>query len=152
MHPLKWTVVAAILAAAEIAVGFVAGTSAFDAAAASGNAVGSATFSSVADKLTTSAIIFPEVNRGAKGDRLRVLNPVDQGADAFEQAKNDWSNRSGQKRAPGEEGRKPLAHCELVASPLAHPVILQIPQRRCLADLGQYTVVNFVALRASAVA
>ena len=135
MQP-KWMVIAAIFAAATVAAGFVAGTAAVDAYPVSGGAVRSATSSTVAAKSTTYAITFPEVNRAAKGNRLRNPIPDDQVGAAIEHATKDWGNRSVQNRAPREGERKPVAHCEPVGSPIADPAILHIPPRLCFARLG----------------
>lgn len=135
MQP-KWMGIAAILAAATVAAGFVAGTAAVDAYPVSGSVARSATSSTVAAKSTTYAITFPEANRAAKGNRLRIHIPDDQVGAAIEDATKDWENRAVQNRAPREGERKPVAHCEPVGSPIADPVVLHIPPRLCFARVG----------------
>lgn len=133
MQP-KWMGIAAILAAATVAAGFVAGTAAVDAYPVSGSVARSATFSTVAAKSTTHAITFPEPNRAAKANRLRIHIP-EVGA-AIEDATKDWENRAVQNRAPREGERKPVAHCEPVGSPIADPAVLHTPSRLCFARVG----------------
>ena len=151
--PAQWIVIAAIFAAAAVAAGFVAGTAAVDASPVSNSAIRSAASSStVAAKSTTYATTFPEANREAKGNRLRVPIPDNQVGAAIEQDTKDWDSRSVQSGAPREGERKPVVHCEPVGSPLAGPAILYMPPRRCFARLGtlpQYTLVDSVAPRAS---
>lgn len=133
MQP-KWMGIAAILAAATVAAGFVAGTAAVDAYPVSGSVARSATFSTVAAKSTTHAITFPEPNRAAKANRLRIHIP-EVGA-AIEDATKDWENRAVQNRAPREGEKKPVAHCEPVGSPIADPAVLHTPSRLCFARVG----------------
>ena len=153
MHQPKWIVIAAIFAAAAVAAGFVAGTAPVDASPVSNSAIRSAASSStVAAKSTTYATTFPEANRAAKGNRLRVPIPDNQVGVAIEQDTKDWESRSVQSGAPREGERKRVVHCEPVGSPLAGPAILHMPPRRCFARLGtlpQYTLVDSVAPRAS---
>jgi hypothetical protein len=50
-----------------------------------------------------------------------------------EQATKDWDGRYVQSRAPHEDERKPVAHCEPVGSSLAGPAILYMAPRLCFA-------------------
>ena len=96
MRAPKSMAVVAILAAAAVAAGFVAG----DASPVLGSAVDRA-----------ASVTFPEANRATKGNRLPVLIPDDQAGAASEQA-----TPPGQNRAPREAERKPVAHCEPVSA------------------------------------
>lgn len=134
MHQRKLIVIAAIFAAAGVAVGFVAGTVAVDAFPVSSSAIrGAGTFSTVAAKSTTYATTFPEPNRAAKSNRLRVPIPGNEGGAGIGPATKDWDSPSVQSRAPTKSEGKPAAHCEPVVSPLAGPAILDMPPRRCFA-------------------
>jgi hypothetical protein len=132
IHRRKWIIIAAIFAAAGVATGFVAGAATVDAFPISNSAIRSAISSTVAAHSTTHATTFPETNRAAKGNRLRVPVPENLVGTA-EQATEDWDSRYVQSRAPHEGERKPVAHCELVGSSLAGPAILYLPPRRCFA-------------------
>jgi hypothetical protein len=130
IHRPKWIIIVAILAAAGVATGFVAGTAADLASPVSNSALGGAISSTAARHSAVHATNFPEANRAAKGNRLRV--PVNL-VGAAEQATEDWDSRYVQSRAPHEDERKPVAHCEPVGSSLAGPAILYMPPRRCFA-------------------
>jgi hypothetical protein len=153
MHQPNWTVIAAVLATAAVAAGFVARTVALDASPLSNSASRSAASSSIAAKSTTFAATFPEANRAAKGNRLSVIIPEKPVGTAIEKTTKDRDSWSVQSRAPREGERKPVVHCEPVGSPLADPAILNMPPRRCFALLGtlpKYTLLGSVALRAEA--
>jgi hypothetical protein len=100
----KWIIISAIFAAG-IATGFVAGAANVDASPVSHSAMGAAISSTVAAHSTTHATTFPEANRAAKGNRLRVHQ-----VGTAEQATKDWDGRYVQSRAPHEDERKPVAH------------------------------------------
>jgi hypothetical protein len=136
MHQRKWIVIAAIFAATAVAVGVVAGTAAVDASPVLSTIRGARSFSTVAAKPTTYATTFPEPNRAAKGNRLSVPIPGNQGGAATGQVTKDWDSPSVQSRAPTKSERKPAEHCDPVGSPLAGPAIFHIPPRRCFAWLG----------------
>jgi hypothetical protein len=137
MHQRKWIVIAAILAAAAVAVGVVAGTAAVDASPVASGTIRSAVPSSTAAaKSTTRATIFPEPNRAAKGNRLSARIPADQVGAAIRQAIKSRVSRSVQGPTPSEGNKRPIAHCEPVGSSLAGPAILYMPSRSCLAWLG----------------
>jgi hypothetical protein len=131
-HGRKGIIIAVIFAAAGVATGFVAGAAAVDASPVLNSAIRGAISSTVAAHSTTQATTFPEANRAAKGNRLRVPVP-DNLVGAAEQATEDWDSRHLQSRAPHEGERKPVAHCEPVGSSLAGPAILFMPPRRCFA-------------------
>jgi hypothetical protein len=122
IHRRKWIMIAAIFAAAGVVIGFVAGTAAVDASAVSNSAIRGVISSTVAAH-SIHATSFPEANRAAKGNRLAPA----------EQASDDWDSRHVQSRAPRENERKPVAHCEPVGSSLAGPGILYVPPRSCFA-------------------
>jgi hypothetical protein len=124
MRAHKSMAVVAILTAAAVAAGFIAG----DASPVLGSAVGKSSFSMVAHKSPNYAITFPEANRAAKGNRLTIHLPEDQVGTAIERSTKDWGNSS----VPLGE-RKPLPHCELVGSPISAPEIFNIPPRRCFS-------------------
>ena len=144
MRASKLMAVTALFVAFAIAAGFVAESIAVGASPVSGSGIGTA--NSATHITTTYAHAVPEVNRATKGDRLPVLISGDQGGAAPEQAKKDWGNRSVQSRPPREGVRKALAHCELVASQMAHPDILDLPPRYCFSWMQsplQYSLGHF---------
>ncbi len=146
MRASKLMAVTAVLVALPAAAAFVAASIAVGASPVSGSGVGTANSATIAHIATTYAPAFPEVNRATKGNRLRVLISDDQGGAAQEQAKKDWGNRSVQSRPPREGVRKALAHCELVASQMAHPDILDLPPRYCFSWMQsplQYSLGHF---------
>jgi hypothetical protein len=122
MHRRKWIIIPAIFAAVGLATGFVAGAATVVAFPVSNSAIRGAIASTVAAHSTRHATTFPEANRAAKGNRLRVP------AGAAEQATVEWDSRYVQSRAA-----PPVAHCEPVGSSLVGPAILYMPPRRCFA-------------------
>jgi hypothetical protein len=148
MRAPKLMAVTAVFVAFAIAAGFVAESIAVGASPVSGSGIGTA--NSATHIATTYAHAIPEVNRATKGDRLPVLIYDDQGGAAREQARKDWSNRYVQNRRPREGVGKALAHCEPVASQIAHPEILDLPPRRCFSWIKsprQYSLGHFAAQR-----
>jgi hypothetical protein len=125
MQAIRWMVVASICAVAWATVGY----------AGKPPAIESPLFLRL-HKSSGNEIIFPEVNRATKGNRLHALISVEPTA-----AKND--NKQGgtsfarKKGAPSNLERKPLAHCEPIASPIAAPFAPNLPGR-CLAWLQTF--------------
>ena len=147
MHQPNWTVIAAVLATAAVAAGFVARTVALDASPLSNSASRSAASSSIAAKSTTfqPRRPSPEANRAAKGNRLSVIIPEKPVGTAIEKTTKDRDSWSVQSRAPREGERKPVVHCEPVGSPLADPAILNMPPRRVvLLCLGRSRNTHFL--------
>jgi hypothetical protein len=145
----NWSVIAG---AATVAVGFVAGMAALDAAPISNDAIRSVPSSSVsALKPATSGLAFPKANRVAKRDRLRVPTPDDQRSVEIKRDLKD-DDSSLLRSAPHETETKTLTHCEPVLSPLAGLAVRKMPLRSCLAWLGtppQYALLGLAGLRIS---
>ena len=130
MQAFKWAVVASIFAAAWVTAGHAGKPVAVGSSLVLSSAARMNNSSPQLYKSTGDGIIFPDVNRAAKGNRLRVLISDDPRA-AKNGNKQGGTSFAPKKRAPSQLERKPLAHCEPVSSPIAAPVVPNFPGR-CL--------------------
>ena len=132
MQAFKWSVVASIFATAWTIAGYTGKPAAIGSPLVLSSAAGMNTSDPQLYKSIGNGMIFPEVNRAAKGNRLRVLKSDDPRAPKNENKQGETSFAR-KKGAPSEElERKPLAHCEPISSPIAAPVIPNL-FGRCLA-------------------
>lgn len=133
MRQPKWSI-ALVLSWAVFATSFAAGQVALDGSSSLNAATAAirgevAVFVSPA-RSTAHAFAFQQVDRAAKGDRLRVF-VARREIDVNRGSKRDISGAARSRRTGESEG-KPLMHCELVGSPLASPAVY-MPPRICLA-------------------
>lgn len=132
MQAFKWTVVGSIFAAAWATAGHAGKPRAVGSPTAN-SAAGTNPSSTRLYKTSGSWITFHEINRAGKGNRLRVLISDDSLATKIEnENKQGGTFFTPKKELPSELERKLLAHCEPISSPIASPVIPNLPGR-CLA-------------------
>ncbi len=130
IQQLKWMTIASIIAVAGITAGYAAKSAAVGALTAR-NSLVAAPFLRL-HQSTANAIIFPEVNRTAKGDRLRAAVSDEHPAGA-RGIKDRWADNSfHKKRMPPEAERERLAHCEPATGWIAALVSPSMPGR-CFA-------------------
>ena len=133
MQAFKWAIAASIFVAAWATTVHALNLAAAGSPFVSSGAVGMSTFSSRPHKSTGNRITFPEVNRAAKGNRLRVFTSDDPRTVTIENENKQGDTSFAPKRgAPGDLQGEPLAHCEPISSPIAAPVIPNLPGH-CLA-------------------
>ncbi|MEJ2377779.1 MAG: hypothetical protein P8Y71_21095 [Pseudolabrys sp.] len=133
MQAFKWAALASIFAAAWVTAGHAGKPVAVGSSLVLSSAARMNNSSPQLYRSTGDGIIFPEVNRAAKGNRLRVLISDDPRAVTIEyENKQGNTSFAPKKRAPSQLERKPLAHCEPVSSPIIAPVVPNLPGR-CLA-------------------
>ena len=132
MQAFKWAIVALIFAAAWATAGHAGKPAAVGGPLVLSSAARMNSSFPQLYRSTGNGITFPEVNRTAKGNRLRVLISDDPRAVKIEKENKQGETYFPKKDVPSELKRKPLAHCEPISSPIAAPVIPNLPGR-CLA-------------------